>query len=253
MQVFLRLIQRDMYVSLPTIKRRTINTIIWTALLVYVFEYVGLSTVAGYGLFIAASECASVGFMQTFSKVTRIIGDLQGQRSITYYLTLPLPQWLLFMAMAISISLEFMIVNASIFPIAKLILGTKFPLSWIVFFKAICVFVCAHLLYGFCVLLFASMTDTMAQIASLRIRVADMLFWSGAYFFAWYRLYEKSHFFAYLDLLNPLVYANEGMRSAVFGGSNYLSVWLCCVVLLAFTAVVGTLGIKRMMKKVDCL
>ena len=251
--MFLRLIQRDMRVLRSTLQRRVINTIIWTAVLVYVFEYVGLSSIAGLGLFIAASESVAAGLMRTFSNVMRLIGDLQGPRALFYYLTLPIPQWLVFVAMGVSTSLQLMIVDALILPAAKLVLWDSFHLTFMGFFKVICVFICAHLLYGAFFLLFASFASSMNGVASLRMRIADPLFWTGAYFFSWHSVYAKSHFLGYLNLLNPVVYACEGMRSAIFGNPESLPVWLCCVALLAFTAVIGTIGTRRMMKKVDCL
>ncbi len=254
LQVFLRLIQRDMIVIRPMMRSRMINIIWWTVLCVYVFEYVGLGPVAGCGLFIAASECASKGFMRAFPNAGRIITDLHGgPRFLLYYLSLPIPQQLVFVAVAVSTSLELMAINIFVLPIAKLILWNSFHLSLLGMVKAGAVFLCAHLFYGSCVLFFASLSNSLEEHVSLFSRLIHPLFWAGGYLFTWHRLYQASPVCAYIDLLNPLVYAFEGMRSAIFNNPESLPVWLCCLMLLMFTVLVGTIGTRRMMKKIDCL
>lgn len=253
-QVFLRLIHRDMIVLRPRMLSRTFNIAWWTALCVYTFQYIGLGPVAGCGLFIAASECASKGFMRVFPNAGRIVADLHGgPQSLLYYLTLPIAQWLVFAAIAVSTTLELMAIDIFVLPVAKLVLGSSFQLSCMGFVKVGCIFFCSHLFFGSCVLLLASMANSMEELNPVYSRFIHPLFWAGGYLFTWHTLYTKSRIFACINLCNPLVYAFEGMRSAIFGMPESLPVWLCCVVLLAFTALVGTVGTRRMMKKVDCL
>ena len=253
LQIFLRLVERDLYVILPLLPSRIISVVCWSALYIYIFEHVGLGSYSGFGLFIAASECASRGYKRFFPAM-RIAGDLQGDRSLFYYLTLPLPQWMVFAALALSVSLELMAIYVWVLPVAKLVLWNSFHLSWLGCFKVACVFVCAHLFFGAWTILIASSSAACVEELSVKhYHYVEPFFWTGGYYFTWYLLYTKSHFFAYLLLANPLIYANEGMRSALFGNPESLSVWLCCLMLLAFTAFTGTIGIRRMMKKIDCL
>jgi hypothetical protein len=106
LQVCLRLIQRDLHVLIPTIKRRTINIAVWTALLLYIFEYVGLGSVTGLGLFMAASECTNKGYLRSLTSAGRVISDLHGERTLFHYLTLPVPPSLVFVTMALSTTIE---------------------------------------------------------------------------------------------------------------------------------------------------
>ncbi len=252
-QTFLRLLERDLYVIFPMLPSRIISVVCWSALYIYIFEYVGLGSYSGFGLFIASSECAIRGFKRFFPAL-RIVADLQGDRSLFYYLTLPLPQWMVFTALALSVSFELMAMYVWVLPVAKLILWNSFHLSLLGCFKVACVFVCAHLFYGAWIILIASIPATSIEDLSVKhYQYVEPFFWIGGYYFTWHLLYTKSHFFAYLLLANPLIYATEGMRSALFGKPESLPVWLCCMMLLIFTALVGAMGIRRIMKKIDCL
>ncbi len=252
-QVFLRLVERDLYVVFPLLPSRIISVVCWSALYIYIFEYVGLGSYSGFGLFIAVSECATRGYTRFFPAL-RIVADLQGDRSLYYYLTLPLPQWMVFAALALSTSLELLAIYVWVLPVAKLVLWNSFHLSWLGCAKVACVFICAQLFYGTWILFIASIP--VASIEELSIKhyqYVQPFFWTGGYYFTWHLLYTKSHFFAYLLLANPLIYATEGMRSAIFNNPESLPVWLCCLMLLIFTTVIGFIAVRRMMKKVDCL
>jgi hypothetical protein len=254
LQICVRLVQRDLCVLVPTIKRRAINIVLWTAILIYIFEYVGLGSVAGLGLFIAASECTNKGYLRSLTSAGRVISDLHGERTLYHYLTLPIPSWLVFVTMALSTTIELIAIDIWVLPVAKLVLWDRFDLSFGGCLKAAAIFLCAHLFYGACFLLFASMkAASIVDFEVKRIRYFEPFFWLSAYWFSWHQAYVKSHLFGYLLFVNPLIYASEGMRSALFDRPESLPLWLCCVVLLVFTAVVGIVGIFRMMKKVDCL
>ncbi len=242
-----------MYVALPLLPSRILSVVCWSALYIYIFEYVGIGSYAGFGLFIAASECASRGYKRFFPAL-RIASDLQGEQSLFYYLTLPIPQWMVFAALAVSVSFELMAIYVWVLPVAKLVLWHSFHLSWLGCVKVACVFVCAHLFFGAWIIVIASIPATSLEELSVKhYHYVEPFFWTGGYYFTWHLLYTKSHFFGYLLLANPLIYATEGMRSAIFNNPESLPVWLCCLMLLAFTALAGTVGMWRMMKKIDCL
>ncbi len=252
-QVFLRLVERDLYVALPLLPNRIVSVVGLTALTVYVYEYVGVAGATGFGLFMAASEMASRAFRRVFPSL-RIVSDLLGERSLFYYLTLPIPSTLVFLALALSSSIELMSLYIWVLPTAKVVLGSSFQLSGVQVLKASAVFLCAHLFYGMSVLLLASTpVRALDDVGILHSRYSEPLFWIGGYYFTWHLLYVKSPWCAYLLLLNPLVYACEGMRSALLGDPHSLPVGWCCVALLLFTVVVGILAVRRMKKRVDCL
>ena len=248
-----RLMQRDLFVFKAMFVRRLINSMIWTALLVYMYEYIGFGSYAAAGLFIACGECAEWGAMGIYGNLVRFLCDMKGPKTISYHLTLPVPQWMVLVSFCLSTSMQLMAIGASILPVSFLIMWGRFPLINVSFIKVFCIFFCAYLFYGVLALFYVSLIDSLDQLHRIRVRIGDMLFWTGAYFFTWQRLYQANHVVAYLDLLNPLVYAAEGMRAAVIGQEGCLPFWYCCATLLGFTAVIGTIAVRRMLKKLDCV
>ena len=253
LQICARLMQRDLFVFRSMFVRRLINSMIWTAVLVYMYEYIGFGSYAQAGVFIACGECAQWGSMGIFGNLVRFLSDMKGPKKIFYHLTLPIPQWTVLVTFCLSTSVQLMAIGASILPVSYLIMKDRFPLASISFFKVFCIFFCAYLFYGVMTLLYISLIDSLDELHHIRVRIGDMLFWTGAYFFTWQRLYEANHVAAYLDLLNPLVYAAEGMRAAVIGQQGSLPFWWCCAALLVFTAIIGTIAVRRMLKKLDCV
>lgn len=231
-QVFLRLIERDLYVALPLLPNRIVSVVVLTALTVYIYEYVGVAGATGFGLFMAASEMGSRAFRRVFPSM-RIAGDLLGDRSLFYYLTLPIPSTFVFLALALSSTIELMSLYIWVLPTAKLVLGNAFYLPVVQLFKVIAVFACAHLFYGVSVLLLASAkVRAIDELGILHARYCEPLFLIGGHYFTWHLLYTKSPWCAYLLLLNPLVYACEGVRSALLYCPDSLPVSLCCGALL---------------------
>ncbi len=255
LKICARLLQRDMYVFKEAAVSRLINTAVWVWMIIYIYEYVGLgfSGVLELGLFIACSECIARGFMGLFGNLVRLLCDLKGSNTLSYHLSLPAPHWMVLVTVAISQAIQLMILAAVVFPIAGVILHKRLlevPFSC---FKIGIIFLLAYLFYGFLTLLYAGLIDSTDKIGTLRVRFNDVFFWLGAYFFTWQRLYTANHIFAYVDLLNPLVYACEGMRAAVMGQAGYLSFWICCLALAGFSVVIGYWGVQRMMRKLDCV
>lgn len=248
-----RLMQRDLFVLKAMLVRRLINAGVWTAMIIYIYEYVGLATYAGMGLFIACSESVGWGFMGVFGNLVRFMSDLKGQNTFSYHLSLPVPPWMVLAAFCVSQGVQLMVVAAVVLPLAMVILGSNFPFATISFFKVLCIFFCAYLFYGVLTLLYGGLINSVNEIHKIRIRAGDLMFWTGAYFFTWQRLYGANHIFAYFDLLNPLVYACEGMRAAVMGREGSLPFLGCCAALLGYTFVVGIIAVRRMMRKLDCL
>lgn len=253
LRICARLMQRDLFVFRTMWVRRLINSMIWTAVLVYMYEYIGFGACAQAGLFIACGECAEWGAMGIFGNLVRFLCDMKGAKTILYHLTLPLPQWLVLVSFCLSTSVQLMALGASILPVAAIIMWGRYSLAAVSFFKVFMIFTCAYLFYGALALFYVSLLDSFDGLGRIRTRIGDMLFWTGAYFFTWHRLYEVSPLVAYVDLLNPLVYAAEGMRAAVMGQEGFLPFWWCCAALVVFTFVLGTLAVKRMLSRLDCL
>ena len=252
-QICVRLVQRDLLIFCRTSKRRFINRSLWMMVLMYVYEYIGFSKAAGFGLFVACGEFADYGFSNVFSRIVSLVADIRGTRVINYYLTLPVPQYMVFICIAISMFVQLLAIALVLLLVAKLVLLDRFDLARFSFIKAFFIFLSAYMFYGTLALLYTSMIKSIDSLNNVYFRVRETLFWTGCYFFTWQRLYEAHYVLAYLDLLNPFVYACEGMRMAIMGAESMLPFWSCCVVLLLCGALATYVGTRRLMMQLDCI
>ncbi len=223
------------------------------AVLLYVYEYIGFSRAAGFGLFVACGECADYGFTNVFSRIISLVADIRGLRTINYYLTLPISHYLVFISIIIASFIKLLAVVLILLPVAKLVLQDRFDLTQFSFIKEFFIFLSAYIFYGTLALLYASMIKSIDSLNNVYFRVREILFWSGCYFFTWQRLYQANHVLAYLDLLNPFVYPCEGMRMAIMRAESALPFWTCCVALLLFGALATYVGTRRLMRQLDCI
>lgn len=253
-QTFCALVQRDIAVYLPSWKDRAINAIIWGGLCMGVFEYIMPNMgLAGHGTFIAVSTAASWGFFEVTENVAIFIGDLEGDRSISYYLTLPLPQSMVFLRLAVSNAIQAFFIAIFFLPFAKLILWNSFTFENFSFLKFIIIFPLVHLFYGSFSLFLAMRMESLAKIGNVWTRIVYPLWFLGCFQFSWTTLHEVAPKIAYINLLNPLVYAMEGVRGAIIGEAGFLPFWNCVAMLIFFTIFTLWIGIRGLKKRLDCI
>jgi len=253
-QTFCALIRRDIAVFLPTWKDRFINAIIWCVLTVLVFEHI-MPTIGlkGHGVFVAIGTAASWGFFEVMENVAKFVADLEGDRSLSYYLTLPMPQWAVFTRLALSNAIQAILISILFLPISKLLLWNQFSFAKTSFFKLGIILIIIHVFYGFFSLFLSARMQTVATMGNVWMRIVYPLWWLGCFQFSWQTLHKLSPRVAYIDLLNPLVYALEGIRSSILGQEGFIPFWYCVGALVVLTIFVGVLGTKQLMRRLDCL
>jgi ABC-type multidrug transport system permease subunit len=254
-RVFCYLIQRDLKNFLPNLVTKVINGYLWIFLTAFVAQHI--LTLEGmpknYGLLIICANIMSWGMFEMRGQVNTLMADIKGFRTLDYFLTLPLSQWIIFVALACAASLRSIIVVVCIFPIAKILFWNELMLLSVAWGKFFAVFIVGNLMYGFAGLWLVSLAKDMGTISNIWMRIVFPLWLGGGYQFTWSMLKAASPVAAYISLLNPLVYAYEGVRGAVLGSEGYINFWYCVGALICFTLLSGYFGIKRLMKQLDCL
>ena len=254
LQTFWALIQRDWAVFVPEYKDRFINTLFWITLVIIVFEYImpeaGLKN---YGVFIAVSSIAVCGLWNVMNIACDMIADLENERSITYYLTLPLPQWMVFVRIAISNAIQATALCVFFLPLAKVLLWNQFSFAQINWFQFTILFILTNLFYGFFSLFLASCIKSFKTVENVQMRIMWPMWFAGCYQFTWTSLYQLSPALAYASCVNPLVFIHEGIRVATFGQEGSLPFVVCMGALVIFIVLFGVIGIWRLKKRLDCL
>jgi ABC-type multidrug transport system permease subunit len=62
-----------------------------------------------------------------------------------------------------------------------------------------------------------------------------------------------SHIAGYINLINPVMFATEAIRSSVLKSDDYLPFWQSILVMIIFTIIFAFLGIRKLKKRLDCV
>lgn len=249
------LVHRDLRVFKGEFWGKFIDTGLLLFTTVMIFGYVlptyGIGT--DYGPFLLVGVIAGFGFFEVMGKVSMMIADLEGDRTILYTLTLPLPSWLVFIYIAVSWALLSSIMGLLMFPLGKLLLFSQFTLAKMSFLKLPLIFILSNLFFGFFALWLVAVLKRMSNLAHLFVRVINPMYSFGGWWYSWMAISTISPIIGYLHLANPLLYVMEGMRAATLGQEGYLPFWISFTALAAFTIVIAWDAIRRLQKRLDCV
>jgi len=255
-QVFTWLLWRD----LSVLRKRIITSIIDSLIMPISFIVIGgyilpvLGMPYDYGSFMVIGSMMSMCYGCTaWLGAGPLVSDLDSDKSITYELTLPVPSWVILVKTACGFAINAMLLNMFTLVLGKLLLMGRFDLSNMHIGKFIVIYVSSNLMFGFFATALAFWVDNDFEFGRFWMRFGSQLMFFSGMQFSWAVLYKASAIFAYIDLLNPLVYAFEGTRAAVLGQSGNLDYWLCLAALWLWIGILGMIAHRLFRKKLDCV
>lgn len=253
--IFLQLMRRDLAQFFKVYPGKFFDTcfLFFTNVVVFAYFMPKLGVPTTYGSFILIGAITSFGLFDTIGQVGEIIFDIEGDRKITFILSLPIPSYLVFAQLALKWAVNNFLLCIPLFFIGKILLWNSFKLTNISFFKVILMFPTACLFFGFFSLWLTGVIQKIQSIASLFLRFINPIFMFGGYFFTWQSSYELSPYIAYAILIDPMIYAMEGMRAACLGQEGFLPFWYSFFVLWAFIITLGIHGITKLRQRLDCI
>ncbi len=197
----------------------------------------------------------SWAFFDIMPNTVIIMSDLEGNRSIEYDLILPIRQSFIFLKIIlVNASKSFLVSIVMVaFGALMIYLGRGFIFSEISFLKTLVILIAGNLFFASGGLWLASLMTYIFQIRNIWMRILMPLWWIGGFNSTWKAIYSFSPTFARLCLLNPMVYASEGIRAAALGQEGYISYWVCLAVLTAGSILFTTLAIRGFKRRLDCL
>ena len=255
MPVFGQLLYSDILIFKPSYKGRLFDFFLYVSITVFVMgrllTKLGMS--ADFGIFTAATGVAVAGLFEIFPRAMVLVGDLTGNKIISYDMTLPLPSWMAVVRVGVSDAIRCFALSIFAFPFALPFIWQEFNSALFSPFWFVALSIINALLFGFFGVFLANMVPTMSQLESMWVRVIFPLWTLGCFQFTWKILYETYPFFAYVMLFNPFTYPMEGMRAAVLGQAGSLPMWLCFSATAFFTLVYGFLGVRGILKRLDAV
>ncbi|MBX9830824.1 ABC transporter permease [Candidatus Babeliales bacterium] len=252
-QLMFQLVRSDMTIYKGIAFGHIINTISWVIpgvlVATYALPLLGISQ--NFGALVALASIVTASFFESFGAATAFVGDLEGNQTISFPLTLPMPSWLVLIQRSISYICKASIISIIILPVGKLLLLDKLNLSNFSSSKFFIVFFSINLCSSFFGLLMVSMVASMSEIMKVWNRFLFPLWFFGCSQYPWETLHELSPKLAYVCLANPYVYGMEGIRAAALGQEGYLPYWSCVGMLLTFAVSFGIIATRRLKKRLD--
>ena len=251
--LFWQLVKTDLVVFKQGFVEKLIDTVIWVtsivAVVTYVFPKLGMSQ--NYGEFYAVGAVVSAGLFHTFPKNAAFVADITGAKTINYEFTLPLPSWLVILKQACVFACETIAFSIIIIPLSKLILWNRMDLSNFSVIKFVFMFIFLNVFMGLLSIFTSSFVKDIHSIELVWTRILFPLWFFGSTQYSWYTLYKISPKFAYVLLLNPIVYLAEGIQNAVLGTQGRLPFGICLFMTFFFGIIFGVLGIYKLKRRLD--
>lgn len=247
------LLKSEFNIFLETIHDKFIDLFIWVIVTTFVTVYLlpAFGMQASYGPFTIASMAASAGLFEQFSSATQLIGDLEGDNITSYYLTLPMPSWMVFGAYMSFYAFNSAMLSIGVLPVVKLLFWHHFDLFQLHILKYGIMFLLTSLFYGAFTLWIVGKVDSLQRIGSVWMRFIYPLWFLGAFQYSYAALKDFNPYLAYASLINPMVYIMEGTRAAILGQQGYLNFWLCAGMTIFFTIICAADGIRMIKRRLD--
>ena len=255
LQTFKNLLLRDTSIFKTQIIIRCINACLWSSTTIYVSQYImpqfGVS--ATFGKFTMISNVIAWGMFESVNYASILVSDIESGNSLSYYLTLPIPTNWIFIRIGLINAYKSFMSTLLLIPVGQLLLWNQISLSEIAWIPLVVSYILAHLFFGFFSVFLASIAPTMEQITTIKGLVTFPLWFFGCYQFSWHMLYKVNPTLAYIDLLNPVTYLMEGIRSTIVTDQVLISYTTCTLMAIFFIIVSGYVGIYKLKKHLDCV
>ena len=256
LQTFLAILYKDIEIYNKRWLYRSIDAVVWIGSVLLVAHHImplfGIEN-RQYGTFTLIGHLAVWGLLEMLTSIAMFLSDLQGDRTISYYLSLPIPAWLLFVEQACASAYKSMASSILILPLGKLILGSDLQLHMIHWPSFIFAYFLINMFFGFFTIFVASYVQDLPALTMVRSRVMFPLWFLVGCQFSWKMLYQVCPMAAFINLCNPIVYIMDGIRSTALPADQYLPFWLCMVMVMLFSMIFGYLGIRKLKLRLDCI
>ena len=237
--VFCALVSTNLLIARQHIVAQIINLYIWTGCTLVIMGYImqNFGLASNYGCFQFASIVGAVGLFEIYNAAARNIMDIDGDRTISYYLTLPARPATVLLGMVCSYAIVGLLLTILILPLGKLIFYNSFSLVQVSWIKFAITAILANVFFGIFMVAVTAHVGTISKMRNIWSRFIWPLWVLGCYQFSWAAIYQLSPPLAYLVLFNPILFVMEGMRGALLGNPDCLPWGICCAALCFFIVI----------------
>jgi hypothetical protein len=252
-ELFFKLLMTKLIIARHQIMGKLLNVSIWSFCTLVIFGHVmpAMGMPAGFAIVQFAGVLGSAGMFENYGNIATIIMDIAGERSIGYYLTLPVRPWVILLSTASSYALVGIALTIAMIPLGKLILFSSLSLATVAWGKLLTIIILGNLFYGMLAIAIAGHVGEVSKIGNVWSRFIFPLWFFGGFQFNWQAMNKASALCSYAILANPMLYVMEGLKIAVLGQEGHLP-WIACLgALTAMTIICWLLAYNRMKKRLD--
>lgn len=253
LRVFFALTRRDLRAFFKGMYGRIFDNIIIfsTSILLFVYFMPLLGLASNFALMIFSSCFVIFSFFDCVGFAGLTVMDIEGDRTIVHSIGAPMPSGLILAQIAISWALRMGLLNLLGIVIGKCLLWERLDLTQVYWGKFAVAYVSIYLMWGFFSLWLAALVRNLSNIGTIYVRVANPMFMFGAYMFPWATAYKVAPWIGYVLLLNPMVYANEALRSSIMGPSGFLPFSFALCALWCLTLFFALMSIRLLKRRLD--
>lgn len=235
------------------LKSKIIDYYIWVGSTILVMGYLmqSFGLAKDFGVFQFASIFACTGMFELSGNVATLVADFEGDRIIAYYLTLPSSMVTVVSSYICYYLIISMSMSIALLPLGKLMLWKQLDLTGIAWGKLFGFMVVINLLWGFAACILAAYLPSLNRLEMLNNRIIFPMWFFGGFQFSWWATHTVAPLFSYMILLNPVIYATEGIRAVILGQRGYLPFWICFGVVFILCSVGFWWAVKALKRRLD--
>ena len=255
-RIFWQFLKRDIYIHAKRLSTYLINFVLLYPM-VYIICYGYIQARSYFGVDQPTQStiffCGTILLLimsLTFELTIGLLFDMENERTIDYRMILLDPKLVLLEQIVFTSGLTFLLM-APFFPVAKLFLGSALETtnaSWPLiglFLLLSCICFSAYHVFIACAL------NNSKQIVHLWMRGNWPMISMGGFWVPWYTMYHYSPVLGKLLLVNPVIYATEGIKHSFVPSGEFIPVGYCIGALILFSCIFIVAAWHIFKKKVD--
>jgi len=215
----------------------------------HVLQAFGMSK--DFGVFQLCAVLASIGLFALYGNAITIVSDIENDRSIDYYLSLPTSALTVLASSVAYYTIIGFTTGIAVLPLAKFILGDQLVfanISWAAFLFFLLL---TNIFFSTATIAVAALVPSMDSFDVIWVRFIFPLWFLGGFQFSWKAINASVPWLSYVMLANPITYTTEGMRAAILGQEGYLPFWVSSTVLLVLLFVMARWSYVAFKKRLD--
>lgn len=247
-----QLLKRDGLFFMRNFKHKLVDcaSFLITTLVTFEFLLPAYGLKADYGSFLIIGMIVGYGLYQIVGRIFVVVLDIEGDQTLSYLFMVPAKTSLTIGYIGFWWSVMSALYGVILLIMGKIVLFNSFDLTQINYLKFIPMFIVSNLFFGYFALWITSIfgAKTTGDLFTL---VINPMYSFGGFFYSWKMLFKISAIAAYINLLNPLIYVMEGMRSTALNPNDFLPFWLCFPMVILITSILAWDAIRRLKKRMD--